>query len=55
MGHKLGMKIIAEGVETPEQLELLRQAGCDYAQGYLFARPMPPAAFIDFIRQHQSA
>ena len=55
MGHKLGMKIIAEGVETPEQLELLRQAGCDYAQGYLFARPMPPAAFIDYIRQHQSA
>ncbi|WP_374556502.1 putative bifunctional diguanylate cyclase/phosphodiesterase [Aquitalea pelogenes] len=55
MGHKLGMKIIAEGVETPEQLELLRKAGCDYAQGYLFARPMPPAAFIDYIRQHQSA
>ncbi|NWK79577.1 bifunctional diguanylate cyclase/phosphodiesterase [Aquitalea sp. LB_tupeE] len=55
MGHKLGMKIIAEGVETQAQLDLLLQAGCDYAQGYLFARAMPPADFIDYIRQYQSA
>jgi EAL domain-containing protein (putative c-di-GMP-specific phosphodiesterase class I) len=55
MGHKLGMKVIAEGVETPATAGTAAQAGCDYAQGYLFARPMPPAAFLDFIRQHQSA
>ena len=45
MGRKLGMKIIAEGVETREQLELLVAAGCDYAQGYLFSRPVPPEEF----------
>ncbi|AWG45941.1 MULTISPECIES: bifunctional diguanylate cyclase/phosphodiesterase [unclassified Massilia] len=41
MAHKLGMKVIAEGIETPEQLELLKQAGCDYGQGYLFSKAVP--------------
>jgi EAL domain-containing protein (putative c-di-GMP-specific phosphodiesterase class I) len=46
LGHALGMKVLAEGVETDEQRVLLRLAGCDAMQGYLFARP-GPAAEID--------
>ena len=45
MAHELGLKVIAEGVETPEQRDLLLAAACDYAQGYLFARPMAVADF----------
>ncbi len=41
LGHALGMKIVAEGVETEEQSKLLNQLGCDQLQGYLFARPAP--------------
>jgi diguanylate cyclase (GGDEF)-like protein/PAS domain S-box-containing protein len=42
MAHALGMLTVAEGVETPEQLEVLTAMGCDIAQGYLFARPLAP-------------
>ena len=45
MAHELGMKVVAEGVETAGQRDLLIAAGCDYGQGYLFARPMGVAAF----------
>jgi diguanylate cyclase (GGDEF)-like protein/PAS domain S-box-containing protein len=41
MAHKLGLKVIAEGVETSQQLELLKAAGCDYGQGFLFSRAIP--------------
>jgi diguanylate cyclase (GGDEF)-like protein len=41
MGHSLGMKVVAEGIETEVAAQLLRGFGCDIAQGYLYARPMP--------------
>ncbi|WP_221763233.1 putative bifunctional diguanylate cyclase/phosphodiesterase [Methyloradius palustris] len=45
MAHKLGMKVIAEGIETQEQLNLLVLSGCDYGQGYLFSKPIPAKDF----------
>ncbi|QQX79135.1 EAL domain-containing protein [Shewanella sp. KX20019] len=45
MAHKLGMKVIAEGVETDYQRQVLADAGCDYGQGYLFSRPVPAEQF----------
>jgi EAL domain-containing protein (putative c-di-GMP-specific phosphodiesterase class I) len=41
MGHSLGQKIIAEGVETEQQLEYLTHRGCDIIQGYFFSKPLP--------------
>ena len=45
MAHKLGLKVVAEGVENDTQRVLLTQAGCDYGQGYLFSRPLLPMQF----------
>jgi EAL domain-containing protein (putative c-di-GMP-specific phosphodiesterase class I) len=45
MAHKLGIKVIAEGVETKQQSDLLKEMGCDYGQGYLFSKAVPAAEF----------
>lgn len=49
MGHSLSLKVVAEGVETPGQLQFLREHGCDEVQGYWVAPPMPREACFDFI------
>jgi diguanylate cyclase (GGDEF)-like protein len=53
LGQKLGMEVVAEGVETAAQVAMLRQEGCDYGQGYFFAKPLPVAEALALIQQHQ--
>ncbi len=53
LGHKLGLYIVAEGVEHVEELQLLTALGCDSAQGYLHSRPLPAADFIAWLSQRQ--
>jgi len=50
MAHELGLKVIAEGVETAGQRSLLAAAGCDYVQGYLYAKPLTQDAFEALLR-----
>ena len=50
MAHKLGLQVVAEGVETQVQLDLLKAAGCDYAQGFVYAHPMPAAQLAALAR-----
>ena len=54
MAHSLGMTVVAEGVETGDQLAFLREAGCDIMQGYYFARPMPVAELTALLRQRRT-
>ena len=49
LAHTLRREVIAEGVESEEQAELLREMGCDMAQGFHFAKPLPPEAVAEFL------
>lgn len=55
LGHCLGMKVIAEGVETREQLDYLLAKGCDEAQGYYFDRPMPAAELASLLQKEKES
>ncbi len=52
MGRVLGRRVVAEGVEQERDVQLLRELGCDVAQGYGLSMPLEPDAFIDFCRRH---
>lgn len=51
MAHKLDLKVVAEGIETAEQQSLLIKAGCDYGQGYFFAKPLSPPQLENYIKE----
>jgi diguanylate cyclase (GGDEF)-like protein/PAS domain S-box-containing protein len=55
MAHALDRSVVAEGVETVEQMRTLVQLGCERAQGFLFARPMPADQLADFVRAQRQA
>ncbi|NTV91375.1 MAG: bifunctional diguanylate cyclase/phosphodiesterase, partial [Clostridiales bacterium] len=50
LSHKLGVQIVAEGVEESEQVEILKEYGCDAIQGYFFSRPIPEREAIEFMK-----
>jgi diguanylate cyclase len=54
LAHNLHLKVIAEGVETPEQLAFLNELGCDQYQGYHFSAPVPNNVFVSLVREHQA-
>jgi EAL domain-containing protein (putative c-di-GMP-specific phosphodiesterase class I) len=49
LGHDLGLRVIAEGVEDEPTLRRLARLGCDLAQGYHMSRPLPPEAFAEWV------
>jgi EAL domain-containing protein (putative c-di-GMP-specific phosphodiesterase class I) len=52
--HALGLRLVAEGVETPEQLERVRLLGCQSIQGFLFSRPLPVVELRSYIERTQA-
>jgi EAL domain-containing protein (putative c-di-GMP-specific phosphodiesterase class I) len=51
LGHNLGLKVVAEGIENQESLDILDHLGCDFAQGYWISRPMPSNEFSAWLEQ----
>jgi EAL domain-containing protein (putative c-di-GMP-specific phosphodiesterase class I) len=49
LARNLGMDALAEGIETPEQLAMVRRLGCAFGQGFLFSRPLPPDRLVELL------
>lgn len=54
MAHRIGLHVVAEGVETKEQVDRLRAIGCDFVQGYYFAKPMPAVEFEKILHERKT-
>jgi EAL domain-containing protein (putative c-di-GMP-specific phosphodiesterase class I) len=55
LAHNLGLKVVAEGTENEEQINLLKQFNCEMAQGYLFSRPADHQAMLKLLASNRSA
>jgi EAL domain-containing protein (putative c-di-GMP-specific phosphodiesterase class I) len=55
LSNVIPMNIVGEGIETSEQNEFLRNLGCHFGQGYLYARPIPEADLVDFLAKSNSS
>ena len=53
LAHDLGLQVVAEGIEDEETLNLLKEMGCDYAQGYFISKPIGPNEFLELISSPQ--
>ena len=53
MAHDMNLKVVAEGVETKEQVEIITNAGIDYIQGFYFSKPLPKSEYIEFLKEHR--
>jgi sensor c-di-GMP phosphodiesterase-like protein len=54
LGHNLGLQVVAEGVESRATSDRLAALGCDYVQGFYYARPLPPAEFAAWLAAHRN-
>jgi len=54
LGHNLGLSVVAEGIDDPDTLVMLKELGCDYAQGYLISRPMAAPAFVEWLAAYKA-
>ncbi|RCK30711.1 diguanylate cyclase [Thalassospira lucentensis MCCC 1A00383 = DSM 14000] len=54
LGHSLNLEVVAEGVEEVEQLNYLREKGCDFIQGYLYSKPLPADTFVTWVTERQA-
>jgi EAL domain-containing protein (putative c-di-GMP-specific phosphodiesterase class I) len=55
IGERLGLEVVAEGIEEPAQIDTLRDLGCELGQGFLFARPMPQPALVTYLDEEEEA
>ncbi|MBQ0009210.1 MAG: EAL domain-containing protein [Firmicutes bacterium] len=53
MAHDMNLKVVSEGVETEEEVEIIKKAGIDYIQGYYFSKPLPKEEYLNFLKEHQ--
>ena len=52
MAHNMGLKLVAEGIETDEEFAGMKQEGLDFIQGFYYSQPLPQSDFLEFLRSH---